>query len=382
MASTLDLVSFSNNSSANRKESRVRYLGGDLLEHHTLTMKTYNNLLISLLLILLPSGIDAHALKIDLSVGTLEGKIDKAVPSGKAFASFTSIPYAEPPTGHLRFKEPVEKSNWSGILDATKEPPKCIRLTEDSQRIVQDPDSIVGQEDCLVLNIYTPVTDQLTCIQNADLPVMVWFHGGGFVYGDGGPDMYGPDYFMSEQDHPVILVTLNYRLGVLGFLSLGDDVIGGNMALKDQHLALTWVQKNIKAFGGDPQKRNVINRLLSLCCTNAILLSSLVGSCRVWRELFGLIDVQAMTWIEGVGQILLTSVLFFVNEMTILRFLYIVVWKHVVVFDDRFWTLFLTLVTYSWALCLTILNKCVSQLSLILFKVNASISIKDMEDLR
>ena len=84
---------------------------------------------------------------------------------------------------------------------------------------------------------------------------MVWIHGGAFIGGNGGTNFFGPDYFMCEHnENPVILVTLNYRLGILGFLSLGDDVVTGNMGLKDQSLALKWVQNNIASFGGDPNQ--------------------------------------------------------------------------------------------------------------------------------
>ena len=124
-----------------------------------------------------------------------------------------------------------------------------------------------------------------------------------------------------------------------------------------------------ETFGGDPQKRNVINRLLSLCCTNAILLVSLNGVCKVWRDLFGLIYVEVMIWIEGFGQILVINVLFFFNEMTILRFLYIVVWKRVKGFDDRFWTLFLCILTYSWTFCLAVINKHHSEVNLVPLKL-------------
>ena len=137
-----------------------------------------------------------------------------------------------------------------------------------------------------------------------------------------------------------------------------------------------------ETFGGDPQKRNVINRLLSLCCINRILMTSLLGICRVWRELFGLIDVQIMTWIEGFGQFFGLNVIFFVTEMTILRFLYIVVWKRVRVFDDGFWTLFISLLTCSWSLCLTIISKYSSQMSLIWFKINTANLSEDFDDIR
>lgn len=80
------------------------------------------------------------------------------------------------------------------------------------------------------------------------LPVFFFIYGGGFSEGTGDNDLHGPDFFM-EQD--VILVTFNYRLGVFGFMSLGDDVYSGNMGLKDQHLALKWTHDNIESFGGD-----------------------------------------------------------------------------------------------------------------------------------
>lgn len=82
-----------------------------------------------------------------------------------------------------------------------------------------------------------------------NLPVLVYFHGGGFVCGSGISSKYGPDYFL---DHDVILVTSNYRLGPLGFLSTEDENCPGNFGLKDQVMVLQWVHENIKQFGGDP----------------------------------------------------------------------------------------------------------------------------------
>ena len=82
-------------------------------------------------------------------------------------------------------------------------------------------------------------------------PTMVYFHGGGYLVGDGGADFYGAEWFM---DYGVVLVTVNYRLGPLGFLSTGDEAAPGNQGLWDQRLALEWVRDNIAAFGGDPNK--------------------------------------------------------------------------------------------------------------------------------
>lgn len=137
-----------------------------------------------------------------------------------------------------------------------------------------------------------------------------------------------------------------------------------------------------ETFGGDPQKRNVINRLLSLYCANALLVGSLVGVCRVWRELSGLIDVQIMIWIDWATQIAIKSSVLFWNEMTILRFLYIVVWKRVRGFDDRFWTLFLTILTYSWAFYLTAVEKYFTEMSVVMLKVHTANLKEDIKAIR
>ena len=134
--------------------------------------------------------------------------------------------------------------------------------------------------------------------------------------------------------------------------------------------------------GGDPQKRNVINRLLSLCWANQIMFCLLLGGCRVWRGIFGLIDINVMKWIEGFAQIFGVSIILFYDEMTILRFLYIVVWKRVIRFDDQFWTLFLSMTTYLWGCCYTIINKQSLPVNLYVFKMYAEASSDHPEALR
>lgn len=104
----------------------------------------------------------------------------------------------------------------------------------------------MGVEDCLHINIYVPRENPSS---NFDLEVLVHIHGGAFVMGNG-IMITDPKFLM---DHEVILVTFNYRLGILGFLSTEDDVVPGNMGMKDQVLALKWVQKNIRSFGGNPK---------------------------------------------------------------------------------------------------------------------------------
>lgn len=106
---------------------------------------------------------------------------------------------------------------------------------------------IEGKEDCLYLNVYTPPLDEIA--NEGPIPVMVWFHGGGFQSGLAGDELYGPKYLL---DKNVILVSGSYRLGILGFLSTETLDCPGNFGLKDQLEILRWVNKNIKSFGGDP----------------------------------------------------------------------------------------------------------------------------------
>ncbi|RDH74236.1 carboxylesterase family protein [Mycolicibacterium moriokaense] len=158
---------------------------------------------------------------------------------------FADIPYAAPPVGPLRFRPPAAPPAWRGIRDATKPGPRCI----------QDPgaDPEFGRqsdEDCLSLNVWTPA------MTGSPRPVMVWIHGGSFTGGSG--KMYDAKWLVRRGD--IIVVTVNYRLGTLGFLAhpaLGAPGDVGNYGLQDQQAALRWVRDNIAAFGGDPQRVTV-----------------------------------------------------------------------------------------------------------------------------
>lgn len=101
---------------------------------------------------------------------------------------------------------------------------------------------------------------------------MVWIHGGGFVYGSGSTAFYGPEYFMTSD---VVLVTINYRLGLLGFLALDDQTLGvsGNAGMKDQVMALRWVQENIQTFGGDPKNVTIFGESAGSASVHALILS-------------------------------------------------------------------------------------------------------------
>ena len=127
----------------------------------------------------------------------------------------------------------------------------------------------IGQDDCLVLNVFSRhVTGKGK--KNSLKPVMFFIHGGGFQLGASTIDFYGPDILVDED---VVIVTINYRLGVLGFLSTGDEIIPGNMGMWDQVLALKWVQKNIKAFGGDPDNVTIFGESAGGMSVSYLLLS-------------------------------------------------------------------------------------------------------------
>nr|XP_022906979.1 esterase B1-like [Onthophagus taurus] len=177
---------------------------------------------------------------VTISDGNLRGSVLKDI-DGKHFFSFQSIPFAKPPIGELRFKDPQPVEKWSGTLDATIESPICLQK-------VFVLNTFAGTENCLYLNVYTPKLKPKKL-----KPVLVFIHGGGFTEGTGNYSTYGPEFLMTQD---IVLVTINYRLGILGFTHFNNPNVNvtGNAGLKDQTMALKWVRRNIRNFGGDPQK--------------------------------------------------------------------------------------------------------------------------------
>ncbi|KAF7996027.1 hypothetical protein HCN44_009065 [Aphidius gifuensis] len=166
--------------------------------------------------------------------------------NGRKVMAFEGIPYAQPPVGELRFRAPQKVKSWMpGDIVAIKTGPPCTQYIHTP---IDAKERIHGAEDCLYLNVYKPVVES-----SKVLPVIVWIHGGAFQWHMESKDgeFTKPDYIM---DRDVILVTFSYRVGPLGFLSTGDDLISGNMGLKDQSYAIRWVKENIKGFGGDPEE--------------------------------------------------------------------------------------------------------------------------------
>ncbi|KAJ8923240.1 hypothetical protein NQ315_001796, partial [Exocentrus adspersus] len=184
------------------------------------------------------------SLQVHLPQGTVQGKLKKTVVQNLTYLSFEGIPYAAPPVGELRFKPPVPANDWKGVLNASRTNiPSCIQVIPS---VFTD---LIESEDCLYLNVFTPVKDLQTTVEL--FPVMVWIYGGAFLLGSANSTYFGPDYLLEEG---VVVVDLNYRLASFGFLSTEDLESPGNYGLKDQHFALQWVKTNIKQFGGDPDR--------------------------------------------------------------------------------------------------------------------------------
>lgn len=153
---------------------------------------------------------------------------------------FLGIPYAAAPVGRLRWRSPRPADRWSGVRDAVRPGPVCPQLAADG--------GVTGSEDCLNLNVWTPLGSDGSSAR----PVVVWIPGGGFVLGAG--SQYDPTRLITQGG--VVVVTINYRLGALGFLRssslAAQDPNAGNYGLADQQAALRWVRRNIAAFSGDP----------------------------------------------------------------------------------------------------------------------------------
>lgn len=165
---------------------------------------------------------------------------------------FLGIPYAAPPVGELRWTAPQPAALWTAPRDASQFGGECLQTVLALFALPgETPGSVKGQEDCLTLNVYAPVS----ATPQTALPVMVWIHGGAYTAGSSA----GYDGAELARKNNVVVVTLNYRLGALGWLALpalSAEAGGtsGNYGLQDQQAALRWVQANVAAFGGDPAK--------------------------------------------------------------------------------------------------------------------------------
>ncbi|OWF47764.1 fatty acyl-CoA hydrolase precursor, medium chain-like [Mizuhopecten yessoensis] len=183
---------------------------------------------------------------IDTPSGPIKGVVVPAL--GKDIVQFRNVPYAKPPVGNLRFQKTLPVEPWNETLDGTVFGPSCMQDISLFPDMWENAENTEVSEDCLQLNIYVPGAVST----EVNKPVMFWIHGGAFVTGNS----WGYDAsFLALKD--VIVVTINYRLGIFGFLSTEDAALPSNFGLWDMIEALKWVNKNIASFGGDPESVTV-----------------------------------------------------------------------------------------------------------------------------
>jgi para-nitrobenzyl esterase len=222
-------------------------------------------------LLALAGAVQAHdgTPTVEVASGTLTG----IHASGGALDAFKGIPYAAPPVGARRFKPPKPVSRWHGVREARHFGPRCMQRPIFSDMVFR---SSGMSEDCLYLNVWTPHHRP-----RGKLPVLVYFYGGGFLAGDGSEPRYDG---ASLARHGIVTVTVNYRLGVFGFLALpalaaeSPHAAAGNYGLLDQTAALRWVKRNIAAFGGDPERITIGGESAGSMSVSALMASPLSRS--------------------------------------------------------------------------------------------------------
>ena len=194
----------------------------------------------------------------DTTQGAIEGE------SLGTVVAFRGIPYAAPPVGPKRFHAPEPLPAWSGVRPALDFGPACPQLIDDDPT---ENGAAVMAEDCLTLNVWTPKVD------SAKRPVLLWIHGGAFVVGSSRNTWHDGSRLAARGD--VVVVTINYRLGAWGFLSLSpfgpEYAESANLALLDQVMALKWVRENIARLGGDPGNVTIFGESAGAASVGALL---------------------------------------------------------------------------------------------------------------
>jgi para-nitrobenzyl esterase len=205
-----------------------------------------------------------------LQIKTDKGKVEGAITADGQVRAFKGIPYAAPPVGELRWQPPQPAARWSGVRGAMDFGAHCMQPHVYSDMVFHDPG---GSEDCLTLNVWTPVD-----AKPGSLPVMVWVYGGGFAAG-GTSEARQDGQFLAHRN--VVVVSMNYRLGIFGFFvhpeltAESPHHASGNYGLLDQAAALAWVKKNIGKFGGDPHNITIFGESAGSFAVSALMASPL-----------------------------------------------------------------------------------------------------------
>jgi para-nitrobenzyl esterase len=202
-------------------------------------------------------------------VRTKAGLVEGFASADGSVRTFRGIPFAAPPVGELRWKEPQAALPWPGVRKATEFGPRCLQGPIFDDMVFRDQPS----EDCLYLNVWTPAKSAAE-----KLPVMVWIHGGGFQAGSASEPRQDGERLARKG---VVVVGINYRLGVFGFLAhpaLSAESgrgASGNYGLLDQVAALRWVRENAAAFGGDPQNVTIFGESAGSFAVSALVATPL-----------------------------------------------------------------------------------------------------------
>ncbi|XP_003472140.2 liver carboxylesterase 1-like [Cavia porcellus] len=208
---------------------------------------------------------------VDTKYGKVLGKYERVEGFAQPVAVFLGVPFAKPPLGSLRFAPPQPAEPWNYVKNTTSYPPMCSQLKIgeffETDLVSTRKITVSISEDCLYLNIYTPVDST----RKSRLPVMVWIHGGALLVGGASP--YGGLVLSALEN--VVVVSIQYRLGIWGFFSTGDEHSRGNWGHLDQVAALRWVQDNIANFGGNPDSVTIFGVSAGAESVSVLVLSPL-----------------------------------------------------------------------------------------------------------
>ncbi|XP_073515809.1 fatty acyl-CoA hydrolase precursor, medium chain-like [Phyllobates terribilis] len=228
-------------------------------------------LLIPLTLTAIGTGVKAERPLITTKYGDLRGITVPVKETSRAIDAFFGVPFAKPPVGSQRFGNPEPPEPWKSVRDASEPAPMCLQVedimkgeAEYYQTSLQLPRS---SEDCLYLNVFTPADRD----KESKLPVMAFIHGGGLLFGHAG--IFDGSALSAYEN--TVVVSLQYRLGILGFFSTGDNRLPGNYGFLDQVAALQWIQENIGDFGGDPSSVTIFGESAGGISVSALVASPL-----------------------------------------------------------------------------------------------------------